>query len=126
MLSTTFGNEPVWNSIVEVTTWVKCAQFGSIAIAARNDAQSSLISGARIVGRDGRTIFETHRVVTGGVGFRCVLIARSSSTFHASSIASFFLMAAISLLIACNSVWDFLLTKYFEPSCATMYRSAGF
>jgi hypothetical protein len=26
-------------------------------------------------------------------------------------------MAAISLLIACNSVWDFLLTKYFEPSC---------
>ena len=30
---------------------------------ARNNAQSSLISGARIVGRDGRTIFETPHVV---------------------------------------------------------------
>jgi hypothetical protein len=23
MLSTTFGNEPIWNSIIEVTTWAR-------------------------------------------------------------------------------------------------------
>ena len=27
-LSTTFGNEPVWNSIIEVTTWFKWPALG--------------------------------------------------------------------------------------------------
>jgi hypothetical protein len=56
-------------------------------------------------------------------GFRYVLIAHSSAAFRASRTASFFLIAAISLRILCNSLWDFLLSKYSEPSCATMYRS---
>jgi hypothetical protein len=55
---------------------------------------------------------------------RYVLISRSSAVFRASSAASFFLRSAISLLIARNSVSDFLLTKYSEPSCATMYSSS--
>ena len=56
-------------------------------------------------------------------GFRYVLIAHSSAAFRASRTASFFLIAAISLRILCNSLWDFLLSKYSEPSRATMYRS---
>jgi hypothetical protein len=55
-------------------------------------------------------------------GFRYVLIEHSSAAFRASR-TSFFLIAAISLRILCNSLWDCLLSKYSEPSCATMYRS---
>jgi hypothetical protein len=97
------------------------------------------------VGRDGRALFETQRTLretdaqSSGSdarirdiavfeptrrGFRYVLIAHSSAAFRASSTASFFLRSAISLRIACNSLWDFLLTRYSEPSCATMYRSS--
>src|ERR1700737_3320931 len=56
-------------------------------------------------------------------GFRYVLIAHSSAAFRASRTASLFLIAAISLRILCNSLWDFLLSKYSEPSGAVMSRS---
>jgi hypothetical protein len=99
----------------------------------------------RAVGRDGRALFEAQRTLretdaqSSGSdarirdfavleptrrGLHYVLIAHSSAAFRASSTASFFLMSEISLRIACNSLWDFLLTRYSEPSCATMYRSS--
>jgi phospholipid/cholesterol/gamma-HCH transport system permease protein len=41
-----------------------------------------------------------------------------------SSADSLFLRSAISLQIARNSVWDFVLTKYSEPNCCTIYSSS--
>jgi hypothetical protein len=59
-----------------------------------------------------------------GAAPRYVFIARSISAFRASSAVSFFLLSAISLLIARNSVRAFLLNRCSEPSSAAMYSSS--